>query len=238
MPDPCRHRKRIKDPARVDGDGQQRTNLTTLTFKAVRNNQVIGLAETKFSAYTSMVIVFGESWQVVRDYPRHIGNYGTYQLAKNLYEYGYDVYAFQPDPGIGPALRELEVGVGSRGVKNVAFIGYSWGGQRVWELSNEFSILVARQAVPPASIKFTAYIDAVWRTPDPIIIWTALKQKPPVTSFHLNRFQTRGPVRGSSVRHSDDEKNMTRPGYGHRQIDDDLEVHRAIRERVQEKLAR
>ncbi|MDI6809939.1 MAG: hypothetical protein QME66_13385, partial [Candidatus Eisenbacteria bacterium] len=137
-----------------------------------------------FYPFTSIVIALGGEGQDPAD-PAN-ANHGTFQLAVDLYEQGYDVHMYNEDSvagnGAGATYDEVISAIQHRNVNQVAIFGYSHGGGSTHDLAERLDN--NRGTIGAFTIPFTAYVDAV--TQGAI---TQENRRPPGSGFHVNFYQ-------------------------------------------------
>ncbi len=167
------------------------TNAATLEFgvREVGGAEVCVLDTIALYRFRSIVIALGGEGQDPTD-PAD-PNYGTFQLAIDLYQNGYNVRMYNDDAvdinGAGVAYNEVEFAVQSRAITEVAIFGYSHGGGSTHDLAERL-----RDFPPPGgvfAIPFTAYIDAVTQAST-----SQENRRPPLTAYHVNYYQANGPL--------------------------------------------
>lgn len=172
-----------------------------------------------FHTFRSVVVAIGGRDQN----PAHVGdpNLGIFTIATVLYQRGFDVHIYAQDQvaasGAGAPFDEVSSAVKRRNVRNVAIIGYSWGGGATFELARGIqgdATLRGRFA-----LRYTAYIDAVTHREI-----SSERRLPPGTSYHDNIYESRDwLIRGDSVANASNV-NVTNTswgsGLGHTSIDD------------------
>lgn len=171
------------------------TNTATLELgvREVGGAEVCVVDTIALYRFTSIVIALGGRDQVPADPPNEPTNHGTFVLAIDLYQQGYDVYMFNEqvveDDGTGPPYDEIVDAVQKRQVQSVGMYGYSWGGGAIYKLANGLT-------TPAIVPNFACYIDAV--TNDG---FGAENRRPPAVMYHLNMYQQAnwpqgGPIEG------------------------------------------
>ncbi|MFH1923956.1 MAG: Ig-like domain-containing protein, partial [Planctomycetota bacterium] len=145
------------------------------------HNQRVFNDSVHLKPFSSVVIAFGGN---DRD-PLYAGS-GTFLIAQDLYDEGYDVHAFNEedvDAWNRPPHHEVVSAIDERGVAQVAVLGYSQGGGATYVLSTQLA-----QDPPTADweLAFTAYIDAVRHDG-----WNPEVRRPlgPGPTYHLNYWQ-------------------------------------------------
>ncbi|MBW3600495.1 MAG: cadherin-like domain-containing protein [Planctomycetes bacterium] len=139
--------------------------------------------QIRFYPFTSVVIAFGG-----RDENPATFENGAFQIARQLYQQGYDVHAYDEslvDNTERIPYKEVESAIEKRGVDKVSIFGHSYGGGAVHVLSEQ---LKSAPPTPPAgtwSLAFTAYIDAI--NHDGVL---AEDDLPPGTAYHVNYYET------------------------------------------------
>jgi hypothetical protein len=140
-----------------------------------------------FHAFTSRVIALGGEGQVpgVPVDPNH----GTFLVATDLYEQGYDVLMRDEDQvdasGNGPVYTEVVNAIQHRGVTTLAIFGYSHGGGSTHDLSERLDAF--RGSIGTFTIAFTSYVDGVENDSDTDL--DRELRKPPSSGYHANHYQ-------------------------------------------------
>jgi len=116
-------------------------------------------------------------------------NAGTFVVANDLYEAGFDVHMYDEDvvsaDGSGAAYDETVTAIRDRGVSEVAVYGYSHGGGSTYDLADRLD--VNRAAIGVFEIRYTSYVDSVSNNSD---VDTGQElRRPPSAGFHLNHYQ-------------------------------------------------
>jgi len=240
-------------------DGTHGTELLTLVDAAQTP-----LDSVRFHSFRSIVIVFGGNTQSPDDSDGDgsmgdpitgllspEGNReGIFDLATTLYVTGWDVLAYDEEElvsgGAESSIAYEEVTnaldmrfVGADYGGGFSIMGYSQGGGATHDL---IEAIYSRDESPKNVTSFGVYVDAVDHTlPDdgaaPETRW------PFAVLYLLNFYQTHGLPRGGDI---DDEEALGEleeydvndtPGLeevGHQQIDDTIQVHQLIRQRLLE----
>lgn len=162
-------------------------------------------------------------------------NHGTYRVAIELYDQGYDVQQFDEDAvganGLGAVYDEVVTAVQDRGVDELAIYGFSHGGGSTYHLSERLDI--DRAGIGTFDIVFTSYVDGVRNNSD---IDTAMELRyPPTSAYHANHHQNGtfadffldgGPVPGSNPPPAGLDVETTGWGMGatHFTVDDLIQV--------------
>lgn len=148
-----------------------------------------------FHTFRSVVVAIGGRTQD----PAKVGdpNLGVFTIATSLYQRGYDVHLYAEtqvsSTGAGPAKVEATRAIKFRNVKNVAIIGYSWGGGATYELAKGLQADASIQG--RYVLRYTAYIDGI--THNAI---SSEQRLPPGTAYHDNIYERREwLIRGNSV---------------------------------------
>jgi len=193
-----------------------------------------------FFSFTSAVIALGGEGQVPADPPLEPSNHGTFQMAIQLYNMGFDVHMYDEDvvtaDGSGAAYDEVVSAVHDREVVNVAIFGYSHGGGSTNDLATRLN--ANRGAIGAFAIDYTAYVDGIDNKSD-IDISTEMAL-PPSTLYHANYYENPGcglfALCGGPVAGADINLNVTATPWGgaltHFTVDDAPEVTSAILNQV------
>jgi len=138
-----------------------------------------------FYPFTSIVIALGGETQD----PSDPSDNGTFQLATNLYQQGYDVHMYDEDDvdygGAGATYNEVVNSIQHRSVSQVAIFGFSHGGGSTYLLADLLN--THRDTIGTFTIPFTAYIDAVEDT-----FMGDMNQehrRPTSSAYHVNYYQ-------------------------------------------------
>jgi len=193
-----------------------------------------------FFSFTGVVVALGGEGQVPADPPLEPSNHGTFQMAIQLYNMGYDVHMYDEDvvgpDGAGEAYDEVVGAVRDREVFSVAIFGYSHGGGSTNDLAARLD--GNRGAIGAFAIAYTAYVDGIDNRSDlDIATETAL---PPSTLYHANYYENPGcglfALCGGPVAGADINLNVTATPWGsaltHFTVDDAPEVTSAILDQV------
>lgn len=204
----------------------------TLAARRTRDGSIVASDELSFFAFGSIVIALGGEDQVPADPPLAPGNHGTFAIAIDLYELGYDVHMYDEDVvtsnGSGAAYNEVVRAVRDRAVESIAIYGYSHGAGS----TNDLAIRLDdnRATIGNFSIDFTGYVDAINNTSDiDIFTETALPQS---TAYHANYYEHPGcglfSLCGGPIAGADFDLNVTSTPWGagltHFTIDDAPDV--------------
>ncbi len=140
-----------------------------------------------FHAFQGMVVALGgegQTPQVPVD-----PNHGTFVIAIELYERGYDVLMRDEDDvtadGSGPVYSEVANAIQHRAVSALGVFGYSHGGGSTYDLCERLNTF--RATLGTFAIGFTSYVDGVQNDSD-IDVDMELR-KPPSSGYHANQFQ-------------------------------------------------
>jgi hypothetical protein len=209
-------------------------------------DQAIVAADTMhFYGFTSVVIALGGEGQVPADPPLEPDNHGTFQVAIELYQRGYDVHMYDEDVvgsnGAGAAYNEVVSAVRDRGVSGVAIFGYSHGGGSTNDLAAR--LVDNAGTIGSFSIDFTAYVDGIDNDSD-VDIGTET-ELPPSTNYHANYYENPGcglfQLCGGPIAGADFDLNVNTTawgaGLGHFTIDDAPNVLDGIRDQLEAQLA-
>jgi hypothetical protein len=201
----------------------------------------------RFHTFHTAVVAFGGDTQVPADPVLDPNNYGVFRTAIDLYNEGYDVRMYNEED-LDWAYAEIVNSIETQGydinddpfdgLNGVALFGYSQGGGAVYQIA-----AMLEADAPPFgdlsklfAISFTSYIDAVeYNGILPEV------QRPPLSKYHLNQYQTFGAPRGAATEGllgPDDEVNRTSPGMTHTRIDDDPVVLNLLKQRFRLKVVR
>jgi hypothetical protein len=196
------------------------------------DGSTVSADEISLFSFTSVVIALGGEDQVPADPPFEPDNHGTFQVAIELYQRGYDVHMYDEDvvsgSGAGAAFDEVQSAVRDRGVESVAIFGYSHGGGSTNDLARRLDD--NRGTIGTFTIDFTGYVDGIDNDSDfDIGTETAL---PPSTGYHANYYENPGcglfALCGGPIAGADFDLNVnTTPwgaGLGHFTVDDAPEV--------------
>ena len=204
----------------------------TLVARRTGDGSVVASDALALFSFTSIVIALGGEDQVPADPPTEPDNHGTFQIAIELYQRGYDVHMYDEDvvssSGAGAAYDEVVGALRDRGVGSVAIFGYSHGAGSTNDLARRLDD--NRGTIGTFSIDFTGYVDGIDNGSDiDIGTETAL---PSSTGYHANYYENPGcgfftlcggPIAGADF---DLDVNTTPwgAGLGHFTIDDATEV--------------
>jgi len=183
-----------------------------------------------FYPFTSVVIALGGETQ---DPPTTLeidANYGTFQIAIDLYQQGYDVHMYnenvvEDEVNGGAAFAEVTNAVDNRNVTQVAIFGYSHGGGSTYDLAVNLN-------TNGYGVTYAAYVDAVAQPSlNPA---QENRRPPPGTAFLVNYYQENGPftLGGGPVPGANFELDVTRTLWGadleHDDIDDNPNVMNGV----------
>lgn len=151
-----------------------------------RNTQtgvLTNLDTIRFLSFRSIIVAFGGNGQNPSDAsdPNFDLNLGTFKIATDLYDRGYDVLMFREANAIA-AYHQVANGVRDRKVLNVSIFGYSQGAGATYVLADKLN--TTRSEVGTFTIQYTAYIDGIKH-----IGPTPEDRRPPATLYHHNFFQ-------------------------------------------------
>lgn len=140
-----------------------------------------------FHAFEGLVVALGGEGQVPQ---RPVDpNHGTFVVATELYQRGYDVLMHDEDDvtanGSGSVYTEVVNAVQQRGVTTLAVFGYSHGGGSTYGLCERLDN--NRGGIGSFAIAFTSYVDGVQNDSD-VDVDMELR-KPPSSGFHANHYQ-------------------------------------------------
>jgi hypothetical protein len=201
----------------------------------------------RFHTFHTAVVAFGGDTQVPADPVIDPKNYGVFRTAIDLYNEGYDVRMYDEED-LDLAYAQIVNSIEFQGydvnddpldgLSGVALFGYSHGGGAVYEIS---AMLEADS--PPFgditkifAVSFTSYIDAVEHGGV-----SAEVQRPKLSKFHLNQYQTFGLVQGGPIsdpENPDEEHDRSAPGMTHTRVDDDPTVLNLLKQRLRQKVIR
>lgn len=153
------------------------------------SNSVLNADSIRVFSFSSIVMALGGESQVPSNPPS--SNHGTFQIAVDLYEAGYDVYMYDEDnvanSGAGAVYNEIVGAIQDRGVSGVVAYGYSHGGSSVHDLSDR--LMNNAGNIGSFTIHYSGYIDAV----DQRFPLTAQEnRRPPGTQYLTNYYQNNG----------------------------------------------
>ncbi len=201
---------------------------------------VVTSESAHFYPFTSIVIALGGESQVPGDPPPEPDNYGTFQIAIQLYRLGFDVHMYDEDvvapDGSGAAYNEVVSAIQNREIGLVAVFGYSHGGGS----TNDLAIRLDdnRADIGTFDILYTAYMDGIRNNSDiDVATETGL---PASTAFHANYYQNPGcgffSLCGGPITGADINLNVNSTAWGasldHFSVDDAPEVTDAIRDHI------
>lgn len=116
-------------------------------------------------------------------------NHGTFLVATELYELGWDVWMHDEDDvsanGSGKVYDELVNAIQHRGVTRLAIFGYSHGGGSTYDLCERLDTF--RAGIGTFTIAYTSYVDGIQNDSD-IDLDMELRH-PPSSLFHVNHYQ-------------------------------------------------
>ena len=141
----------------------------------------------RFHAFRGLVVALGGEDQVPQ-LPVD-PNHGTYIVATELYELGWDVLMSDEDrvssTGAGVVYDEVANAIQNRGVSELAIFGYSHGGGSTYHLCDRLALLGG--GLGSFTIPFTSYTDGVRNNSD---LDTAQETRRPIGSaYHANHYQ-------------------------------------------------
>jgi len=228
----------------IENPGGGEADLEFLS-RDLQSLDTIAVDAAHFVPFSSDVIALGGESQGVGDPPPEPDNYGTFVLAIELYELGYDVHMYDEDvvssSGAGVAYDEVVSAIQHRGVTSVAIYGYSHGAGSTYDMSKRLND--NRGAIGSFSIDYTAYTDAIQNDSD--FDLDTETRLPPSTGYHANYYENPGcgflslcggPVAGADF---DLDVNTTPwgAGLGHFTIDDASEVLTGLRDQLLQQLS-
>ncbi len=116
-------------------------------------------------------------------------NHGTFVVATELYERGYDVLMRDEDEvdgtGAGPVYDQVVTALTDRGVHELAVFGFSHGGGSTADLLARLD--AASAGLPAYTVGFTSYTDGVGNASD--IDVSQESTRPADSGFHANHYQ-------------------------------------------------
>lgn len=116
-------------------------------------------------------------------------NHGTFQVAIELYERGYDVLMRDEDEvaadGAGPVYTAIVNAIQHRSVGELAIFGYSHGGGSTFDLCERLNTF--RATIGTFTIGLTSYVDGVQNDSD--VDLDRELRKPPSSAYHANHYQ-------------------------------------------------
>jgi hypothetical protein len=208
------------------------TSSLAVVARRTSDGSVVASDTLNLHAFTSIVIALGGEDQVPADPPSEPDNHGTFQVAIELYQRGYDVHMYDEDvvsaSGAGAAYDEVVSAIRDRGVGSVAVFGYSHGAGSTNDIARRLDD--NRGSIGTFSIGFTGYVDGIDNDSDiDIGTETAL---PPSTGYHANYYENPGcgffALCGGPIAGADFDLDVTSTawgsGLGHFTIDDAPEV--------------
>jgi hypothetical protein len=212
--------------------------------RSVGDQATVASTGIRFQAFTSIVIALGGESQAADDPPTQPDNYGTFNLAIELYALGYDVHMYDEDLvdalGAGAVYDELVSAIGERGVTHLAIFGYSHGAGSTNDLARRLDD--NRGAIGEFSIDFTAYVDAIDNRTD--FDLATETQLPPTTAHHVSYYEHPGCASfvlcGGPISGADLNLNVTATAWGsgltHFTIDDAPEVLNGVRDNLMQQV--
>ena len=169
------------------------TNTATLelSVREVGGSEVCVVDTIALYRFTSIVIALGGRNQVPADPVNDLGNHGTFDIAIDLYQQGYDVHMYDEDDvnefGAGTTYNEVVSAVQDRAITDVAIFGYSHGGGSTHDLAERLTNNNQNGEIGTFAIVYTSYVDAVENDSDMDIDQEI--RRPPGTAYHLNHYQ-------------------------------------------------
>jgi hypothetical protein len=133
----------------------------------------------RFYPFKSILIAW--SGEVTFGSPR---DHGTYDMAVNLYNRGYDVHYYNEDAGWQEPLSQAGTAFNDRDVVGLGIYGFSHGGGNV----HDFCYHLENDPFMPTGLdtKFANYIDAVAQP-----LWREERRRPPGAVYFSNFFEER-----------------------------------------------
>jgi hypothetical protein len=168
----------------------------------------VGMESVRFFPFQSVVIVLGGRTQAPSDPPDD--NYGIFQIGKDIYLEGFDVWLFPETAvinesdadainpvGSGAAYDAMTAAIAQRGVTHIGILGYSYGGGATRNLSHRlWTDRQGGQIEQDFSISYTAYLDAIVQ--GSVLLQPpyadAEMRRPPGSLQHINYYQSNGAV--------------------------------------------
>ncbi|HEX6884152.1 MAG TPA: hypothetical protein VF530_12300 [Planctomycetota bacterium] len=140
-----------------------------------------------FHAFTSLVVALGGEGQVP-GLPLD-PNHGTFVVATDLYERGYDVLMRDEDEvsptGTGPVYTEVVNAIQNRAVGTLAIYGYSHGGGSTYHLCERLNTLAG--SIGAFTVAFTSYADGIENDSD--VDQDRELRRPLASAYHANHYQ-------------------------------------------------
>jgi hypothetical protein len=140
-----------------------------------------------FHAFEGLIVALGGEGQVPQVPPDP--NHGTFLVAQELYERGYDVEMSDEDAvsanGNGAVFDAVVSAIQHRSVTQLGIFGYSHGGGSTHDLCERLEAF--RAGIGTFAIGFTSYVDGVQNDSD-IDVDMELR-RPPSSGFHASHFQ-------------------------------------------------
>jgi hypothetical protein len=204
--------------------------------------EVLSSDKIRFFSFRSIVIALGGENQLPCDaaVDRCDPNLGTFEIATELYDLGYDVHMYDEDDvhvdGSGPVYDEVVRAIQTRGQSQVVIFGHSHGGGSTYLLADRLDRNA--QTVGSYTVPYTAYLDAIeddsgYAGLPGIVGFTDTdpeRRRPPRSLFHANYYQLLGGrpplnnAHGASVDGSEinDDVNVRWPWHNflHGDVDD------------------
>jgi hypothetical protein len=158
---------------------------TALALRALEPDRVVD--RLLFHAFQGLVVALGGEDQAP-GLPLD-PNHGTYVVATELYELGYDVLMRDEDQvgadGAGVVYTAVVNAIQNRGVGELAIFGYSHGGGSTHDLAERLDLF--RGSIGTFTIEFTSYVDGVQNDSD--VDLDRELRRPPASAFHANHYQ-------------------------------------------------
>ena len=211
-----------------------------LAARAVSSQVEVATDTLHTFPFTSIVIALGGESQVPDEPLLEPTNHGTFKLAIDLYDQGYDVHMYDEDVvianGSGAAYNEVVRAVSQRGVGSVAIFGYSHGGGSTTDLAVRLN--ANRATIGSFVIPLTAYVDGIENDSD--FDLNSENDLPPTTQYHASYYQNPGcgflQLCGAPVPGADLNLNVNTTPWGagldHFEIDDAPEVLQGIMDAI------
>ena len=159
--------------------------FATLALRTLESDMRID--RVLFHSFSSLVVALGGEGQSPRVPPDD--DQGTFLVAQDLYELGYDVLMSDEDAvradGSGSVYDEVVNAIQHRSVSKLAIFGYSHGAGSTHDLCDRLDAL--RGGIGTFEIAFTSYVDGIENDSD--IDLDKERRHPPASAFHVNQYQ-------------------------------------------------
>lgn len=204
------------------------SGMIQLEARAVDGGPVLLADQVRVYTFTSIVMALGGEGQGTSDPPN--SNYGTFNIALNLYQMGYDVHMYDEDDvgsdGGGPVYDEVVRAIQRRDVHAVAIFGYSHGGGSTYDLAERLNN--NRAGIGTFTLPYSAYIDGIMNSSD--IDIRSEDRLPPATQYHVNYYQRNDFfIKGDDVPGANVNINVG-GGISHGEIDDQAGVRSGVQD--------